>query len=149
MIEIHHQLYIAAPCSKVFVAISSQIGLSKWWGDTKDIRTDFGALLPFSLANGTIQILKIIDVKLAEQLVWECVEGSSEWLGTNIMFQLKKKDSGCVLCFKHIGWVGSNEAYASANYLWSRRLSYLKEVCETGKISKNYLEELKEIKQQL
>ncbi len=144
MTEIHHQLYINASCAKVFVAISSQRGLSKWWGDTNDIRTDFGALLPFIIEDGTIQTLKIIDAKLAQSLAWKCVEGSSDWLDTDILFQLNKEGLGTTVHFRHTGWKRNNEQYACANYLWSRRLSYLKELCETGETSSGYLEEIQQ-----
>ncbi len=142
MIEIHHQLYIHASCAKVFVAISSQKGLSKWWGDTGDIRTDYGALVPFCSVDGKIQTLKIMDAKLTQSLIWNCVDGCPEWKGTEITFDLTKEENGTLLSFKHSGWLNYNDIYARTNYHWSRRLSYLKELCETGKISDNFLQEM-------
>ncbi len=144
MLDIHHQLYINAPCSKVFVAISSQHGLSKWWGDTKDLRTDFGAMIPFMSNDQSVQTLKIVDAKIAEYLIWKCVAGSDHWLGTEIMFQLKPEGKGTKLCFKHSGWSKSDDNYAAVNFLWSRKLIFLKALCETGKIAPDYLQELKD-----
>ena len=67
----------------------------------------------------------------AEQIVWRCVGGPSDWIDTQITFALAPlTDGGTTLLFSHSGWLEENEFMNGCSTNWAAYLMSLKSGAE-------------------
>jgi hypothetical protein len=67
----------------------------------------------------------------AEQIVWRCVDGPHDWIGTRITYALKpRKDGGTTLLFSHEGWQRENEFMNGCSTNWASYRMSLKSGAE-------------------
>jgi len=64
---------------------------------------------------------------------WLCVDGSKEWIGTELTFDLKHQDGSTVVMFAQRGWKEQVEFMHYCCTKWGTFLVGLKSLCETGK----------------
>ena len=77
--------------------------------------------------------MKVLDLRPAERVLWQVVEGPAEWIGTKVSFDLKQEGEYSIVLFKHRAgrsrWSSCTTAARSGrSYLMS-----LKALVETGK----------------
>ena len=103
MSEIKHLLHIAAPREKVYEAITTIKGLSGWWTTQTTGECKPGAII--QLRFGTLgNDMKVISQKKNEWVLWECMAGPDDWLGTRLTFQLSESAGKTLVRFAHAGW---------------------------------------------
>lgn len=154
MKSIHHQLLIGAPAEKIYNAITTQEGLSKWWTPDTKAKAEVDSISRFAFGTDYYKEMKITALKHPEYVQWICVAGAGEWIGTTITFHLQPGDkknlvnahpemtdqvqqlgeSGqlTLLIFQHDDWKACTPMFAECNYTWGRFLRSLKLFCETG-----------------
>ena len=76
--------------------------------------------------------MKICKLDKKRIVLWECVEGDDEWLGTKVRFLLTEQEQKTLLKFAHSDWKNMTEFFAHCNFNWGWYLASLKEYCETG-----------------
>ena len=151
---IHHALLIGASVEKVFHAITSQEGLSAWWTPKATAKAEINSIARFPFGDGYFKEMKITELSRFDLVKWNCVEGTGEWIGTNISFQLlpgdkemllksypemlgqieqQRNDKGTLLIFNHDDWKEHTLMFAECSYTWGQFLRSLKLLCETGK----------------
>ena len=77
--------------------------------------------------------MKVVELIPSVKVVWECVDGDKEWVGTELTFELEKRENGTFLKFSHLNWAEESEFYGFCNHHWGRFLDSLKSLCETGR----------------
>ncbi len=133
MANIKHYLIIKAPAEKVYEAITSQQGLRDWWTTGTDAKPKIGYINHFKFGKEYFNKMKIVNLESPNEVLWECIDGDKEWLGTNISFELIKNDESTTLRFSHTNWADETDFFASCTYHWGRYMESLKLLCETGK----------------
>lgn len=146
MESIFHQLIIESDVQSVYKAVSEQEGLSKWWIADCTVKPEIGFINHFRLDHYVDNKMKVINLEPHKLVIWECIEGEVEWIGTLVTFELEEFKGNTKLSFKHSNWAGQTEFYASCNFHWARHLTMLKEYCESQIDQIDYKRELSEVK---
>ena len=66
-------------------------------------------------------------------MLWEVVDGPSEWLGTKVSFDLRQDREFTSILFKHQGWKEPVEFMHHCSTKWATFLMSVKALVETGK----------------
>jgi uncharacterized protein YndB with AHSA1/START domain len=127
------------PPQKVFDAINNVRG---WWSEEIDGSTDkLGALFKFHYEDFHLSTQKITELVPGKKVVWHVtdsrlnfVKDKTEWEGTDMVFEIAKKDDKTQLRFTHKGLVPSLQCYEMCSEGWSFYIkNSLRELITTGK----------------
>jgi uncharacterized protein YndB with AHSA1/START domain len=127
MADIRHRVGIAAPQGHVYDALTTMDGIARWW--TRDVRGDasLGGKLEFFFgAPEPATVMEVAELVPAQHVVWRCVEGPSEWVGTSLIFDLKTADDQTVVLFSHADWREPVEGIYHCSTKWAYFLLGLK-----------------------
>ena len=125
MPAILHRVGINATPEKVFEALSTIEGLRHWWivettGDAKK-----GGLIDFGFCE-----MKVVESEPKKFVHWKCTRGPDEWVGTEVIFQLKWKDEQTFVIFKHTNWKEPVEFMHHCSTKWAIFLLSLRDWLE-------------------
>jgi uncharacterized protein YndB with AHSA1/START domain len=130
MAIIYHQILIKAVRSKIYEAITTQGGISRWWTADCVVKPEVGFINEFRIGTQAHYKMKVIHLQSGYSVEWKCLNQHDDWSGTQLSFHLADKGEHTCLDFKQTGFSSESEAYASSNYQWARHLTLLKEYCE-------------------
>ena len=121
MPDILHRVGIRSTADKVYKALSTIDGLSHWWvtetvGDAKK-----GGIISFGFAD-----MEVVDSKPNKLVKWKCVRGPKQWVGTELTFQLKRKEGQTFVLFSHANWKEPVEFMYHCSTKWATFLLSLK-----------------------
>jgi hypothetical protein len=125
--------------SEVFDAINNVRG---WWSGEIDGSTDkLGAEFKYSYKDLHRTTQKITEFVPGKKVVWHVVEShinfvkdKGEWNGTDIVFEISKKDGKTELRFTHVGLVPAFECYGDCSGAWGLYINdSLRSLITTGK----------------
>jgi uncharacterized protein YndB with AHSA1/START domain len=133
MAEIKHYLRINVSPGKVYKAITEQDGLSSWWTDQTIADSKNSSILEFFFQPNYHNKMILLLNEINKKIVWECIKGDPEWIGTKFSFDLEKDKDTTILRFSHYNWGDSTDFFANCNYHWGYYLRSLKLYCETGR----------------
>ena len=108
---------------EVFDAINNVRG---WWSEEIDGSTDKpGAEFKFHYKDLHRSTQKITELVPGKKVVWHAsdsqinfVKDKTEWKGTDIVFEISKKDGKTALRFTHVGLVPAIECYGGCSGAW-------------------------------
>ena len=108
---------------EVFDAVNNVRG---WWSGEIDGRTDkLGAEFTYRYQDIHRSTQKITELAPAKKVVWHVldaqinfVKDKAEWNGTDIVFEITRKDDKTELRFTHIGLVPAFECYSDCSDGW-------------------------------
>jgi uncharacterized protein YndB with AHSA1/START domain len=133
MPNILHRLTIDAPPERVHQLAATQDGIQRWWtGQTVSSGEAIGGQLSATFGEAaepaaTFEVL----TDSPEEIVWRCVSGPGDWIGTRIAFLLKPRaDGGTTLLFSHQDWQQENEFMHGCSTNWAAYLMSLKSGAE-------------------
>ena len=124
---------------EVFNAINN---VRAWWSEAIDGSTDrLGAEFKFrdkDLHRSTQKVTRLIPGK---KVVWHVVNGrinfvsdKSEWNGTNVVFEITRKEDKTQVRFTHVGLVPAIECYGNCSGAWGFYINdSLRNLIATGK----------------
>ena len=128
---------------KLYDAITTKQGLTKWWTEESEIYLHIGGIATFHFGQDTHTVMKISKLVPNKEVVWKCVEQHSprkdtdiadEWVGTTIRFSIKEDIDGKVkLFFTHEGLTSDLFCYEDCKNEWDYFLKSLETYLETGK----------------
>jgi uncharacterized protein YndB with AHSA1/START domain len=133
MKSICHRLLIETPIEKVYEALTTQEGLSRWWTPDTKAKPEVGSILRFAFGPDYFKEMKVEELKPFSKVKWACLKAYKDWIGTTLTFELQPHDKGTVLFFHHDGWKEYTPEFASCSYDWALFFRSLKFLCETGK----------------
>lgn len=137
MIDIIHRIGITAPAAAVYTALTTIDGLAKWWTEETHGNADHGGSIEFNFRskNGELKGTMVMEVKeltAATYVRWHCIQGPSEWIGTDITFELSQQGEQTIILFGHRKWREAVEMTSHCSMKWAVFLLSLREYVETG-----------------
>ncbi len=137
MFDIVHRIGIKAPTETVYAALATTHGVSRWW--TNDVTGDsaVGSTLTFAfrLPSGELKgsmVMRVQALNDASRVLWECIDGPPEWIGTQISFDLTAEDNQTTVRFAHRGWKEEVAFTAHCSMKWAVFLLSLRDFVQTG-----------------
>lgn len=131
MPNITHTISTSLGMDEVLPAITSLDGLNSWWTtETKGDPAEGGVLAFRFGANGPdMSVEKVTE----REIIWKCVGGPEEWLGTTIEFRFQKdQDNNTALYFTHRGWAEETPFHYHCSMKWASFMLSLKEYLDLG-----------------
>lgn len=118
---------------EVYHALTTSMGLSNWWTTTSGAVPEVESITTFHFSEAYQKSMRVVELLPDRRVLWECVAGDVQWLGTTIAFEIEPVSGGIELRFYHAGWEAETELFGHCNYHWAIYLKSLKTYLETGK----------------
>lgn len=136
MADIIHRIGIKGTPSQVYEAIATLPGLAGWW--TEDVRgsSEVGGQIEFAFRRPSGELvgsmkMQVTESRRGKKVVWRCVGGPDEWIGTDLSFELSEEDHVTVLRFGHTNWREAGDFMAHCSMKWATFLLSLRSLVET------------------
>ena len=132
MADILHKIGIKSSPAETYKALTVRERLAGWW--TADTQGTFnvGGVIEFRFGTRGRIDMKAIELDPARRVAWQVVDGSGEWLGAKVSFELKPDGDYTAVLFKHQGWKEPSEFMHHCSTKWALFLMSLKSLVETG-----------------
>jgi uncharacterized protein YndB with AHSA1/START domain len=132
MVDILHRVGVkdSSP-DKVYDALTTIDGLSRWWTDDTSGSTEVGGVIEFRFPPGGFD-MEVLENRPADGLTWKVVEGPEEWVGTTVDWQIRQDGDYTIVLFRHQGWKEPVEFMHHCSTKWATYLMSLKSLLETG-----------------
>jgi len=132
MSDITHKISMNAPKSEVYRALSTLDGLSGWWTSTTGGESAQGKTIEFRF-NQHVVGMRVDELESGKRVAWQCIdEGTPEWLGTRVTFDLSEDAGRTTLLFGHRAWKETTPFFAHCSMKWATFLLSLRDLVETG-----------------
>jgi uncharacterized protein YndB with AHSA1/START domain len=132
-VDILHKVGIEnSTLNDVYQALTTIDGLSGWWTTDTQGESKVGGVLKFRFHAGGFD-MKVLELQPNALVLWEVIDGPSEWIGTRVSFDLKQQGDWTIILFKHQGWKEPVEFMHHCSTKWGVFLLSLKSLAETGK----------------
>jgi uncharacterized protein YndB with AHSA1/START domain len=134
MSAIVEELTIEATPQRVWRAITEPDEIVQWWAFEARVKPEVGSLGEFRFRPpaGVLQF-EMAELDQDEKVRWISRQGSPQWAGTSVTWQLMPVHNGTKLIFTHDGFAQVDEAYERTRGNWQYFLASLKSYLETGK----------------
>jgi uncharacterized protein YndB with AHSA1/START domain len=133
MEEIRHRVGIEAPTAEVYDALATVEGAARWWTQYVDGDPSVGGEVAFHFGRPEPSaVMEVVELVPSERVVWRCVHGPAEWLGTTMTFDLRADGDETVVLFTHAGWREPVEFLHHCTTAWGYYLLSLKHAIEGG-----------------
>lgn len=110
-------------------ALNTIDGLSKWWTSQTEGSTNVGETITFKFGEARVD-MKVV-TSTDELVLWECLSGPEEWVGTQVEFKLVREPETTVF-FRHKGWSSESPFLHHCSMKWAVFLLSLKQALEEG-----------------
>lgn len=135
--DILHRVGIKSSLAEVYTALATPEGVAGWWTRETRGESEVGGVLKTKFIADGKHIggfdLEILELQPGKRVLWQVVEGPAEWIGTKIVFELKREDDFTIVLFKHQDWKEAGEFMHHCSTKWGSYLLSLKSFVETGK----------------
>ncbi len=119
-------IHLAAPPATVFEALTQQTDLSSWLSPDCQCQPIEGTLARLGFGDGDYCEVKIHRLDPGRRVVWTVadsrVQGTREWNGTAITFDLEPDGAGTRLRLRHDGWKDKTACFAYSQDQWRQAL---------------------------
>lgn len=132
MPNINHLMHITADRAAVYEAIATIQGVRSWWTIETYGDYEIGGTVNFNFTDDYQNKFRISQLVPNEKVVWECLTGSDEWVGTTVSFHLDDHDRKTRIRFAHEGYKDATDFMAQCSYTWARYLMSLRDYLEKG-----------------
>jgi len=134
--DILHRVGIKASSQEVYKALTTRDGLAGWWTTNTQGDSKLGGVIKFRFSVDGREIggfdTKVLELRPADHVLWQVLEGPPEWIGTKVSFDLKQDGEFSIVLFKHEGWKEPVEFMHHCSTKWATFLLSLKALVETG-----------------
>jgi hypothetical protein len=110
---------------KVYEALATIDGLRHWWIVEATGDTEKGGLIDFGFCE-----MEVVASEPGKLVHWKCTRGPDEWVGTEVIFQLKWKEAQTFVIFRHASWKEPVEFMHHCSTKWATFLLSLKDWLE-------------------
>lgn len=139
MYTIKHLLPVKDSPSAVFQMLTEPEKIDLWWTLNCKGSPVLESKYTFHFGPGYDWEAKVIRLEKNEAFSWKMTKADKDWTGTELHFDLFKKDNHTQLAFTHQGWKWDNEHRSMTSYYWALYLRLLKRYLELGETTP-YLE---------
>ncbi len=138
MVDIIHRVGIKAPIARVYDALSTVDGVAGWWAQETVGSSELGQTITVRFRNPQEEIIgemvmEVVALDPNKKVQWHFNAGPSEWIGTDVTFDLSQDGEYTVVLFGHRNWREAVEFTAHCSMKWATFLLSLREFVETGK----------------
>ncbi len=138
MISIAHRIGISVDETQVYEALTTISGLGKWWTEEVVGDSHLGGQITFTFHSpqGELRgriVMEVIQTNPNHLVAWRCVDGPSDWIGTEVTFSLHHSEGQTIVMFTHNKWPEANEHTAHCSTKWVIFLLSLRDYLETGR----------------
>jgi uncharacterized protein YndB with AHSA1/START domain len=134
MVDILHSVGIkSSNPSDVYKALTNREGLAGWWTSDTQGESKLDGIIQFRFGASGGFDMKVVELDPGKRVVWQVIAGPEEWVGTKIIWDLRKEGDYIVIFFKHQGWREPVEFMHHCSTKWAIFLMSLKSLVETGK----------------
>lgn len=133
MTDIIHQVGIRASPEKIYEALTTDDGLTKWWTNDISGAGKVGSIIKFRFNGGgpDFTVTKLIPNKI---VCWQHSGSIPEtWIGTEISFELEAAENQTFVKFTHSDWKEATDFMAHCSTKWAVFLLSLKDALEIDK----------------
>jgi uncharacterized protein YndB with AHSA1/START domain len=124
--------------AEVFVAIND---IRAWWtGDIVGEAAPLGATFTYTYEKLHRSTQKVIALDPGKNVVWHVtdselsfVDNKTEWTGTDIVFDIMKRDGKTEVRFTHRGLTLDNQCYGDCSNAWGFYIGRLRNLITTGR----------------
>ena len=135
--DILHRVGIKASSERVYAALATIDGVAGWLTSAQgDYKVGGAIKLRFIKADGRefgSCDAKVLELRPAERVLWQVMDGPADWIGTKISFDLKQAGDHAIVMFRHTDWKEATEVMHHSSTKWAIFLLSLKALVETGK----------------
>jgi hypothetical protein len=126
---------VQAEPKAIYEGLVSREGVSGWWSSRTEGPEGPGSTMKVSFPDAPITFdFEVTEETPGEQVVWRCLAGPPEWIGTEIGFEIDTDDEGNTsVLFSQDGWKTTEESFPFIAYSWAQILPRLKTLAESGK----------------
>lgn len=133
MHQIDHELKVAATPDQVYTALTTLAGIRSWHTPGAEGSGDVGSTWVFAFADHPEFAWEVVTSDAPELVVWRCVRGPGDSVGTTATFTLSDIGDGRTLLeHVHAGWPGTHGNFRKCNTTWGVLLHHLRDYVETG-----------------
>lgn len=135
MANINHEIKIQASPEKTFKALSTLSDLKAWHTSHIEGKAELNDVLNFHGIDRPAFSWKVTQFEPNKLVVWECIEGPGNSVGTKASYAVSKtEDNRTLVELSHTAWPDQQGNFRKCNTLWGVLLHHLKNYVETGKI---------------
>ncbi|MCW2750009.1 MAG: polyketide cyclase [Aeromicrobium sp.] len=116
----------------VYEALTTLDGLAAWWTTDTTGNPDLDGVMAFRFGGDDGFDMLVRELVPGKRVLWEVVAGPDEWIGTEVLFDLRQDDGWTIVLFEHRGWRESVEFMNHCSTKWATFLLSLVELLETG-----------------
>ena len=132
MVDILHEVGVAAPLDDVYKAVTTTDGLAGWWTTDTKGKEEVGGELLFRFGDLGGFDMEVLELDPAGRVRWRVTDGPAEWIGTEIDWKLSRREDHTIVLFKHQGWAEPVDFMHHCSTKWATFLLSLKSLVETG-----------------
>ncbi|MBU2864191.1 SRPBCC domain-containing protein [Reinekea forsetii] len=125
MTTLYHEISLVTSPSDVWAALTTRVGLLKWWPDDVSISGGDSWCLTHQATKSSI-IIKVVEDIPDQALEWLCVQGPEEWVNTLIHWRLESRDDRQTLTLEHRDLQVTSQHAAGLNTFWGVTIDRLK-----------------------
>ena len=133
MPDILHRVAIKSSPNGTYRALATREGLAGWWTTDTQGSCDVGGVIQFRFGTRGRIDMKVLELDPAKRVLWQVVDGPSDWIGTKVSFELAQDDDFTIILFKHQGWKEPIEFMHHCSTKWALFLMSMKSLVEAGK----------------
>jgi uncharacterized protein YndB with AHSA1/START domain len=136
-VRIIHRIGIRASTAKVYEALSTAEGVAGWW--TREVSGELKAGSTFHVRfknSDGVQLgsmgIRVVSLQQNCHVQWLFESGPTEWIGTDVTFDIKQEGDYSIVLFGHNHWREEAEFTAHCSMKWATFLLSLKQLLEAG-----------------
>jgi len=132
MPDILHRIEAKTSAAKAYDALTTRDGLARWWTTDTQGSFELGGVIEFRFGSRGFIHMKVIEREAGQRVLWQVVDGPSEWLGSRVRFDLEQDGEHTAVLFQHQGWKEASRFMHHCSTKWALFLMSLKSLLETG-----------------
>ena len=125
MPDILHRVGVDASPERTYEALATIDGLRGWWVSQASGNAEAGGTIDFGFCK-----MRVLEALPGQKVRWRCIEGPEEWVGTEVTFDLSRKDGQTFILFKHADWKEPVEFMHHCSTKWATFLLSLRDLLE-------------------
>ena len=126
MKTIIHTVHVHAPPARVYEALTTAEGLSKWWTTKVEVEPGTGGMIRFTFRGDFYPPMKQTALEPNRLIRWRCLNGHPNWQDSTFSFALEHRNGETRLQFvqEHAQEL-SDDTYGTYNFNWGYYLNSL------------------------
>lgn len=125
---------VDAETKAAYEGVATSEGVNGWWSNHTEGPDGTGSTMKVGFPDTPMTFdFEVTEDKPGERVVWHCLTGPPEWIGTDISLDIQSDTEGNTsVLFAHDGWATTEQSFPFIAYSWAQILPRLKKLAETG-----------------